>query len=429
MPLATWRRYFESAAGGPLRAVIVESWTRSLDAGVDPTAQDVTVPRVSADELQQRREANATMIDAATPHVEWLSRSLRGIRHVVYLVDLDGVILHVAASGIDAEQAALAPGYQWSEQVVGTNGAGTAIAADQPVAIVGSEHLVEAFHQFTCTAAPIHDPGGKVIGAIDITTDAANGSPERLIAVAHAAFVIDRELTQRHAIDSANAATAARDRLLAEVSHEIRTPLTAIIGWAQFVRTNRAALDEGLPAIEQSAFRLSVLVADLLEMSRIATGKMHLECSDVDLAAITSGVVSAMSSIAESRGISLSAGGTQRLVIRADARRLEQVVTNLLANALKFTPDGGTVTVHHRSAGDVARLVVSDTGCGIDPAFLPHVFDYLRQGPTTESSGGLGLGLAIVREIVQLHGGHVTAASDGIGRGATFTVDLPLRQH
>lgn len=423
MPLRKWTEFLDGVpAGQPLRQVILESWHRSVDAGVDVSAETLDVPRVSPDDLARRQRDAAVMLEVATPHLEWLSGAI-GVPHVVYVADRDGVILHAVGSGFDLEHVSLAPGFVWSEEAAGTNGAGTAIAANRPVAIVGSEHIVKAFHGFTCTGSPLHDARGEVIGAIDVSTSAKDGGPERLVPVAHAAFSIDRELAQRQALASAEAATSARDRLLAEVSHEVRTPLTAIVGWAQLVRANASMLDDGLAEIESSAWRLSVLVADLLEMSRIATGRMTLERAEIDLCAVTSTVAGTMQAIAAKRGVSLEVSVAAPVVISGDRRRLEQVITNLLSNAVKFTPAGGTIAASVAAQEGAARLVVRDTGRGIEPQLLPFVFDYLRQG---EPRGGLGLGLAIVREIVALHGGTVIAESDGAGKGATLTVELPL---
>lgn len=424
MPLRRWTAFLDSVpAGQPLRSVILESWHRTVDAGVDVDAEHFEVPRVAEDELNRRQVAASMLLETATPHLEWLSAALSGTPHVAYVTDRDGVILRSLGAGLDFEQSSLAPGFVWSEDAAGTNGSGTAIAADKPVAIVGSEHIVKAFHGFTCTGAPIHDALGNVIGAIDVSTHAGDGSPERLVAVAHAAFAIDRELAQRSALKSAEAATAARDRLLAEVSHEVRTPLTAIVGWTQLVRANDSMLPDGLAEIESSAWRLSVLVADLLEMSRIATGRMTLERAEIDFGTVLTSVASAMQSIATRRGVSMEVHATEPAMISGDRRRLEQVVTNLLSNAVKFTPSGGSVIASVEPFDGNARLIVTDTGSGIEPQLLPHIFEYLRQG---EQRGGLGLGLAIVREIVLLHGGTVRATSDGPGTGASMIVEIPL---
>ena len=424
MPLRKWTEFLEGVpAGPPLRQVILESWHRSVDAGVNVSADAFEVPRVSDEELERRQREASLLLEVAIPHLEWLSAALGSSPHVAYVTDRDGVIVGAIGAGFDLEASSLAPGFVWSEEAAGTNGAGTAIASGRPVAIVGSEHIVKAFHGFTCTGAPIHDPRGHVIGAIDVSTYARDGEPERLVAVAHAAFAIDRELAQRNALSSAEAATAARDRLLAEVSHEVRTPLTAIVGWAQLVRANSSMLDDGLAEIESSAWRLSVLVADLLEMSRIATGRMTLEKAAVDLCDVTANVASAMQSIAAKRGVSLEVVVGTPVTISGDRRRLEQVITNLLSNAVKFTPPGGSVATTVLVEDGAARLIVRDTGCGIEPDLLPFVFDYLRQG---EPRGGLGLGLAIVRDIVALHGGTVAASSEGSGKGATLVVELPL---
>jgi signal transduction histidine kinase len=229
----------------------------------------------------------------------------------------------------------------------------------------------------------------------------------------------------------AEAANRAKDEFLAVLSHELRTPLNAIFGWIRMLRSGR--LDEpttarALEVIERNVAQQSRLIGDLLEASRIVVGRLELDMQRVDLSALVAGVVESFRPAADAQQLTLkSALDPEAGPVHGDPDRLRQVVENLLGNAIKFTPAGGTVMVtlaRHREA----HLVVSDTGSGIEPEFLPHVFERFRQADSTSTRAhaGLGLGLAIVRHIVEMHGGRVRAESPGRDQGATFTVDLPL---
>jgi signal transduction histidine kinase/DNA-binding response OmpR family regulator len=229
----------------------------------------------------------------------------------------------------------------------------------------------------------------------------------------------------------AEAANRAKDQFLATLSHELRTPLTALVGWVRLLKDGR--LDEGLrlralESIDRNARAQAQLVDDLLDVSRIVTGQLRLETRLVDPAAIVTAALDAVRPAAGLKRIDLEAtlGASPRPIV-ADPDRLHQVLANLLDNALKFTPEGGRVHVGLRQAGDRVEVTVRDNGQGIGPDFLPHVFDRFRQADmtATKSHGGLGLGLAIVRHLVELHGGAVQAQSPGEGQGATFTVTLP----
>ncbi len=231
---------------------------------------------------------------------------------------------------------------------------------------------------------------------------------------------------------AAESANRAKDEFLATMSHELRTPLNALIGYAQLLREDQlppTLIDHALESIERTAKLQSKLVDDLLDVSRIITGKLHLEVGWVDLAAVVDGAIETVRLAATSKRITLaSAVDRSGLVVSGDATRLQQVVWNLLSNALKFTPEGGQVEIRLERVGSYARIVVKDTGQGISPDFLPHVFERFRQadGSTTRRSGGLGLGLAIVRHLIEMHGGTVSAESAGPGQGATFIARLPL---
>jgi PAS domain S-box-containing protein len=231
----------------------------------------------------------------------------------------------------------------------------------------------------------------------------------------------------------AEAASRMKDEFLATVSHELRTPLTAIMGWARLLRTDGLDATAGrhaLDVIERNARAQAQLIEDLLDISRIITGRLRLEQATVDLVPVVHAVLDSVRLAAEAKEISLRADyTTNELAVTGDATRLQQVVWNLVTNAVKFTPPGGRVEVSLARQDGHACVVVSDTGVGIESDFLPHVFERFRQADqtTSRSYGGLGLGLAIVRHLVELHGGQVSAASAGHGQGASFRVELPLQ--
>lgn len=228
-------------------------------------------------------------------------------------------------------------------------------------------------------------------------------------------------------------ANRLKDEFLATLSHELRTPLNAILGWTRLLRTAAippSEMDRALEKVERNAQVQARLVEDLLEVSRITTGKLRLDIKPVDLAALTTIAIESIRPTAEARGVVIDRRFASILLpTGGDPDRLQQVIWNLVSNAVKFTPAGGSVVVSLRRQDQVDELIVSDTGIGIDPAFLPNVFDTFRQadGTSTRAHGGLGLGLSIVRHIVELHGGEVRAESDGIDKGARFIVRLPVR--
>jgi signal transduction histidine kinase len=231
---------------------------------------------------------------------------------------------------------------------------------------------------------------------------------------------------------AAEAANRTKDEFLATLSHELRSPLGSILTWATLFRRrppDPAQLARGLEAIERNT-RLQVrLIEDLLDVSRIVSGKMVLDVSLVDLGAVVQAAVEGMHAAAAAKGVHLETDVDLAVgPVAGDAARLQQVVWNLVSNAVKFTPRGGRVDVRVDAACSQARLRVTDTGKGVPPEFLPHIFERFHQGDTstTRNEGGLGLGLAIVRHLVELHGGTVAAESPGPGLGATFTVRLPF---
>ncbi|MDQ1524170.1 MAG: hypothetical protein QOE47_2094, partial [Pyrinomonadaceae bacterium] len=227
-------------------------------------------------------------------------------------------------------------------------------------------------------------------------------------------------------------ANRVKDEFLATLSHELRTPLTAILGWAKLMRSESfdpQMSGRALEIIERSAVAQSQLINDLLDVSRIITGKLRLVAQPVELAPVIAAAVDSLRPAADARGVRLDVRLEDAAVqVSGDADRLQQVIWNLVSNAIKFTPKAGRISVQLRRAESHAEIVVEDTGQGINQEFLPYIFDRFRQadGSTTREHSGLGLGLSIVLHIVELHGGHVRAESEGEGRGTTFRITLPL---
>jgi len=265
----------------------------------------------------------------------------------------------------------------------------------------------------TLNASALRDPDGTVIGAIGILRDMR----------AYERVVRDLEESRRELRE----ADKAKDHFLAMVSHELRTPLTAMLGWARLLRAglqDDPRASRGLQVIERNTKLLSQLIEDLLDVSRIVTGKLRIERRQVDPVAVVEAAIDAVRGVADAKDIQLEAFlDPDAGPLLADPDRLQQVVWNLLSNAIKSSPMHGRVEIRLDRAESVARVTVSDKGAGIKPQLLPQIFERFRQGE--RPSGGLGLGLAIVRHIVELHGGTVRAQSGGEGQGATFTVELP----
>ncbi|MBR8141536.1 response regulator [Burkholderia sp. AU19243] len=283
-------------------------------------------------------------------------------------------------------------------------------------------------HDGTCfratfAASPIVDAQGNCTGMSITLRDAhERRSDER------------RDLRSLHGARDARVQTdesnRMKDELLATVSHELRTPLNVIYGWVEVLRSveGQSFAHQAIDAIDRSARSLSRMVGDLLDASSLATGRMRLERAPVDLVRIVFDAVRELAGTAEANGLELSADcAMPTCVISADGERMRQVLSNLLSNAIKFTPAGGRITVSLTRAGARVRLAVADTGQGISPERLPHLFDTFNrpEGASASPKRGLGLGLSIVRNIARLHGGEVAATSDGAGRGTTVTVTLP----
>ena len=227
-------------------------------------------------------------------------------------------------------------------------------------------------------------------------------------------------------------ANRAKEDFLATLSHELRTPLNAMLGWTRLLRMgklDRAAMTRALDTIERNAHVQEQFIADILDVSRIVTGKLRLTLRQLELEPVIDAAIDALQPAADAKGIQLSSSLTRTGTVMGDPDRLQQVVWNLLSNAIKFTPSGGRVSLSVARDGANVLITVADTGEGMPATLVPFVFDRFTQGDgsLTRPHGGLGLGLSIVRHIVELHGGQVHAHSDGPGRGSTFVVTLPAR--
>jgi CheY-like chemotaxis protein len=239
-------------------------------------------------------------------------------------------------------------------------------------------------------------------------------------------------LRERVARQEAEIANRTKDEFLAVLSHELRTPLTAMLGWLAILRgrkLDKQTTQHAIDTIERNAKAQAQLIEDLVDVSRIVGGKLKLELRSIDLLPVINAAVEVVRPAADAKDINLDVKYDSTVgPVSADAARLQQVIWNLLSNAVKFTPKGGSVKLDFRGTGSSAEVVISDTGVGISADFLPHVFERFRQAesPVTRSHRGMGLGLAIVRHLIELHGGTVTAESEGENQGSTFSILLPL---
>ncbi|MDX6713354.1 MAG: hypothetical protein QOH96_4370 [Blastocatellia bacterium] len=304
------------------------------------------------------------------------------------------------------------------------------------IVLVGTRN---GLHPGSAMAAPL-SVMGRIIGTMEVQSYESEAyKPEHVVAMNMASSLaavaienvqlLERESNARTQAEESN---RMKDEFLATVSHELRTPLTSILGWARMLMMggfDEAAISRAIETIERNATSQARLIDDILEVSRVITGKLKLELKPVEFGGIVAAAVNSVRPTAEAKGIKLNVDLTDKEhIVSGDADRLQQVVWNLLSNAVKFTASGGEIEVALKSDLNDVLLVVKDTGLGISSGFLPYVFDRFRQADSsiTRNHGGLGLGLSIVRHLVELHGGSVAAKSEGENLGSTFIVYLPL---
>ncbi|HLE63583.1 MAG TPA: CHASE domain-containing protein [Pyrinomonadaceae bacterium] len=309
-------------------------------------------------------------------------------------------------------------------------------ARGHPAIIVGPDNGLRPESSIAVPMAVM----GRIVGTIEVQSYEKNAFTEGSVTAMRMAAnltavaiedvrLLDRESSARAAAEESN---RLKDEFLATVSHELRTPLTAILGWSRMLEAGSLDNEVAVRAIEtirRNAKAQSQIVDDILDVSRIITGNLYLDLQPLELAPIIEAAINVVRPTADAKGIKIETFfDSDPELVSGDANRLQQVIWNLVSNAVKFTPGGGKVTVALKQLSSEMRITVADTGRGVSPDFLPFVFDRFRQADssTTRQHGGLGLGLAIARHIVEIHGGTIAATSHGEGQGATFTVALPL---
>ena len=392
----TWRWFVARATPLPDPGGAVREW-------IGTVADVEDQPRARMYQLFDRAPALVAVIRAPDLVVEFVNAAVRRLagRDIVGR-RLDDVVT-------DARYVATV------EEVIRTGRRSTGTELPLVMDWDGSGRPYERFFDFVNEPAPA---GGVAVTIMSFGYD-----------------VTDQVVARRRAEDAARALEAtsrAKDEFLATVSHELRTPLSSILGWSSLLAErpdDEAMVRKAADVIHRNAKAQAKLVEDILDVSRIVSGKLRIDARAVSVEAVVRDALEVVRSPAVAKGITLSFEPDADVPVVGDEERLRQVVWNLLSNAIKFTDAGGRVTVRTRRTPDAVTIEVEDTGRGIDPEFLPYVFERFRQADssTTRTHGGLGLGLAIVRHLVELHGGHVTVHSDGEGHGARFAVTLPVR--
>jgi PAS domain S-box-containing protein len=388
------------------------------------------------DELTETNRGVVAFYAELDSHVERLRQAEERLRilfdsvhdYAICSLDLDG---NVTSWNRGAERVF---GFA-ADAIIGRN-IGVFYPPDQREANLPAQHLLVARDdgRFECESRGVrHDESRFDALVLLMPMRASDGSPRGF-------SLMVQDITERKRLEDSlrtraedlAAANRAKEDFLATLSHELRTPLNAMLGWTRLLRMGKldaAGKVRALETIERNAYVQEQLIADILDVSRIVTGRLRLNLRPIDLAPVLDAAIETLQPSAAAKGVELSCAWGPAGRILGDPDRLQQVIWNLLSNAIKFTPAGGRVSVTVERIGTSVLISVKDTGEGINPALLPFVFDRFTQGDSsvTRAHGGLGLGLSIVRHLVELHGGKVSATSDGPGQGSTFLVTLPLR--
>jgi PAS domain S-box-containing protein len=396
---------------------------RGLDAGADGFLVEPIAPEVLLATVRSVARARLAE-DAVRAAARQWQLTFDAITDGVCLLDRDGAILrHNAVFGALAggESVAGRDGLEILEAVVGRPAAELRELLDRDRKVTRELPVDGRWLQLVAEA--VRDGAGRPEGTLVILTDVSQR--KRLESMRTELLHMEQQ-----ARISAEASNRAKDEFLAVLSHELRTPLTAMLGWIRMLAVGRLdaqATAHAIEVIERNTRLQAQIVEDLLDVSRIISGKMTLQLRDVNLRVLVESAADGVRAAAAAKDVRLEFRMGDVGTVRGDAGRLEQVVSNLLSNAVKFTPTGGRVTVIADRLADGVRVTVEDTGRGIEPSLLPYVFEPFRQaeGASRRTHTGLGLGLAIVRHLIELHGGRVEAASAGAGQGSAFSVWLP----
>ena len=419
------------------------------------TLTDVDDERAASDHLRFLAEASdllASSLDYETTIKTVTELAVRSIADwcVVDLADDDGSYRRLAVAHVDPAKVELAhelqrryPPNPESSAVARVLRTGkTEWMREIPIELIEANAIDDEHREIlrqlglqSYIAVPL-TAHGRVLGAMTFLLSHESGRRFRERDM-HLAEELARRagvaIENARLFKTANEANRAKDEFLATLSHELRTPMTAVLGWARMLKMGLTPEEsvEAVDAIEKSASVQMQLIEDILDMSRIMAGKLRIETSPVDMRNVANAALTTIRPTAEMKGIEiLTSYAPQLPQVLGDANRLQQVIWNLLTNAVKFTSRGGTILVRVARTNEAVTVTVRDSGTGIEPSFLPHVFERFRQADssTTRSHGGIGLGLTIVRYLVEMHGGTIVAESEGLGRGATFRVELPAME-
>jgi len=422
------RRYFADSMNGVVEnGYLLRVWGTRRDITAQKRAE------AALRESEERLRETADHLRRGNEERAYLAAIVDSSDDAIISKDLNGVVRSVNAAaerlfGYTARELVgqpirilIPPDRQEEEdEILGRIRSGDKVDHFETVRRTRDGRLVDV----SLTVSPVRDGSGRVIGASKIARDVT----EQKRSAAERDRLLEAE---RSARAEAERASRVKDDFVAMVSHELRTPLNAILGWTQLMARSsgdEALVRRGLEVVARNTRLQAQLISDLLDISRIVAGKLTLEMESVDLASIVHAAIEILETEATEKGVAVeqSMADTPAMVV-GDPARLQQVIWNLISNALKFTPRGGNVRVAMRLVGARAEITVADDGAGIRPDFLPHVFDRFHQADRSMSRrfGGLGLGLSIVKHLVDVHGGTVEAESPGEGHGSTFTISLP----
>ena len=375
------------------------------------------------------QERSRDLLDAANPTVALAHAVLRDEAHMIAVSDADGVLVRFIASGVEQAASNLFEGASWNEQDMGTNGIGTALAARAPVLVAGPQHLVHEYYAWACIGIPLRGPDGQVVGALDLSVSNERMSAHTWGWTLALVCSIEAELGRRRL----EAWDRRKDSAFATLSHELNNPLQAMALSLELLdRTPREPRGDvradRVDRLRHQVKRLERVVGDIGDVARVKRGELTVDKQIVDVNAILKRVADALEPQMASFGHTLVRRPARRaLLVNGDADRLEQVFANILSNAAKYTPFGGHIAVSAQAVGGEARVSVRDDGYGIAPEDLHAIFgEFSRAVRAHNDPGGMGIGLALVKSLVQLHGGSVIARSDGPGKGSEFEVTLPL---
>lgn len=415
--LPEWVRAVQSSQQN--QEVLRASWERCRRGGLEPASREA-LRKIDGEDLARRHKAYRDWIDLAASNLSWVSTSILHAPHAIHLVDGSGIVLWTEGNFKSMEQAGLIPGFDWSERSLGTNAAGTAIASDCPVSVTGNEHFSEVLHSFTGVGAPLHSPDGGILGAIQFLTRVDEANHDHLYLAAYVAHVIEEEFMHRSEL-------VRHESALAIAAHELKNPITALLLSLQSLdRAMRQSKPGVIPLIGQaceSARSLSTLVTVLMDLASLQAGRMDIRRSEADLVALVRRVVE-RTRVARPNSPEILVEARDEVRGAWDSLRLEQVIANLLSNAIKYGA-GKPVTVTVWKEGSVARITIRDQGIGICHESLDRIFQPFERATAARRSDSHGLGLYVVRRIVEAHGGRISVQSEP-GRGSCFLVEIPV---